>query len=374
MSIIQDSGENTMGTTRLEQLWYTRCGVPTAIGLAVQLGWLERSFALDGTVIRSIRDSEDQKIRQSHFDHHLRHSVRQGGSSPAIWARAEGRDTRVIGLIRTDESQQILALPDSKIRSVKDLKGRRLALPKRETSNFPALDVRGAAALKGYLSALSTEGLGAKDVEFVELRREDAGPGAPNTRRSFAYSFGDEVRALLAGDVDAIYVKDSRGQAVASFLNAVEVIDLGKHPEPSVRVNYGWPRPLTVDAGLLRDYPEAAERLLALVIAAGEWAKEHRSETLRLVAHEVGTPEHFVALAHPNLHENLVTDLREDWVGWFGEYKQFLLEHGFLRNDFELSAWIDDSVLERVRSRGPANWKRELDAALVPPDAAHAPN
>ena len=360
--------------TRLEQLWYTRCGVPTAIGLAVQLGWLERAFALDGTVIRSIRDSEDQKIRQSHFDHHLQHSVRQGGSSPAIWARAEGRDTRVIGLIRTDESQQILALPDSKIRSVKDLKGRRLALPKRASANFPALDVRGAAALKGYLSALSTEGLGKKDVEFVELRRDESGPGPANSRRSFGYSFGDEVRALLAGEVDAIFVKDSRGQAVASFLNAVEVIDLSKHPDPSIRVNYGWPRPLTVDAGLLRDYPEAADRLLALVLEAGEWAKEHRSETLRLVAHEVGMPEHYVAAAHPNLHENLVTDLREDWIGWFGEYKQFLLDHGFVRNDFDLGSWIDDSVLERVRSRGRARWKRELDAALVPLDASPAPN
>ncbi len=110
-------------------------------------------------------------MRDSHFDHHLRYSVRQGGSSPAIWARAEGRATRVIGLIWTDESQQILTLPGTKIRTVKDLRGRRLALPKRTSERFERLDIRGAAALRGYLSALSTEGLDEKDVEFVELPR-----------------------------------------------------------------------------------------------------------------------------------------------------------------------------------------------------------
>ena len=34
-----------MTDSKIEALWYTRCGVPTAIGVAVQLGWLDKAFA-----------------------------------------------------------------------------------------------------------------------------------------------------------------------------------------------------------------------------------------------------------------------------------------------------------------------------------------
>lgn len=340
-----------MTDRKIDTLWYTRCGVPTAIGVAVQLGWLDKAFASEGIEVRSLRDSEDQEVRNSHFDHHLRFSVRQGGSSPAIWARAEGRETRVIGLIWTDESQQILTLPGSGIRSVKDLKGRRLALPKRVSSRFPRLDVRGAAALRGYLSALSTESLTEKDVEFVELtgsEEETGGPGG--RRRSYGYSFGEEVLALLNGKVDAIFVKDSRGKAIERFLGAVEVIDVGRHPDPALRVNYGVPRPLTVDRALIETHPRVVDRLLSLVIDAGVWARQHPKETVDFVSAEVGTAAHYVELAHPGLHTSLATDLREDWISAFENYKSFLFTHGFIAQDFDVRAWIDPAPLARVRA------------------------
>lgn len=351
-----------MTDSKMDTLWYTRCGVPTAIGIAVQLGWLDKAFASEGIEVRSLRDSEDQEVRNSHFDHHLRFSVRQGGSSPAIWARAEGRKTRVIGLIWTDESQQILTLPGTNIRSVKDLKGRRLALPKRVSSRFPRLDVRGAAALRGYLSALSTESLTEKDVEFVELTgdaEETGGPGG--RRRSYGYSFGEEVLALLNGKVDAIFVKDSRGKAVERFLGAVEVIDVGRHPDPALRVNYGVPRPLTVDRALIESHPQIVDRLLSLVIDAGVWARHHAKETIDFVASEVGTAAHYVELAHPSLHTSLATDLREDWISAFENYKSFLFKHGFIAQDFDVRAWIDPAPLARVRAAQHA--RLSVDAA-----------
>lgn len=177
-----------MSGAPLDTLWYTRCSVPTALGLAVQLGWFERVFGPDGIAVQSVRDADDRTVRESHFNHNQKHSVRQGGSIPPIWARAEGRDTRVIGLIWTEESQQILTLPKTGIRTVEELKGRRLGLPRRRSERFPRLDVRGATALRGYVSALETAGLCPSDVELVELRQDDDEP--------FAEKRGAPLKAL----------------------------------------------------------------------------------------------------------------------------------------------------------------------------------
>ena len=81
-----------------KEIWYTRCPVPTPLGIAINQGVIDRDLAELGITVRSIQDTADPDVRASHYDHHLAHSFRQGGSVPAIWARAAGADTRVIGL------------------------------------------------------------------------------------------------------------------------------------------------------------------------------------------------------------------------------------------------------------------------------------
>ena len=68
--------------SQLETLWYTRCPVPTGLGIAVQKGWLEQTLAGQGTRIQSLRESSEQAVRESHFDHSLQNSVRHGGNIP----------------------------------------------------------------------------------------------------------------------------------------------------------------------------------------------------------------------------------------------------------------------------------------------------
>ena len=70
----------------LSKIWYTRCSVPTPVGLAVQLGFLQEAFAKQGVTLESLRDDPDPAIRNSHFDHHLAYSFRHGGNVPPIRA------------------------------------------------------------------------------------------------------------------------------------------------------------------------------------------------------------------------------------------------------------------------------------------------
>lgn len=84
------SNENQVEKQALDTLWYTRCPVPTGLGIALQQGWLEEALRADGTSLRSLRESDQEAVRESHFDHTLQNSVRHGGNIPALWARAAG--------------------------------------------------------------------------------------------------------------------------------------------------------------------------------------------------------------------------------------------------------------------------------------------
>ena len=88
---------NIHPTPALDRLWYTRCPVPTPLGLASQLGWFLDEFRDDGIGVFTLQEADQVSLRESHYDHHLTNSFRQGGNVPAIWARArtlDGASTR----------------------------------------------------------------------------------------------------------------------------------------------------------------------------------------------------------------------------------------------------------------------------------------
>lgn len=349
-----------MTTANLHQLpdtlWYTRCGIPTPLGIGAQLGFYQEEFAADGIVIKSLQDSRNPLERASHFEHTLPHSFRLGGAVPPIWARAKGQDTRVIAISWLDEYQVILSLPESGIRTVKDLRGRRLGLPKRTDKG--SVDVARASALRGFLVALELAGYGYDDVEWVDVgtraRTDESAIQAPDTaaRRRQAHSYTSVVHALMKGEVDAIYVKDVRGAHVAHLLGAHVVADLGFHPDPHVRINNCTPRPLTVNGETLKQYPEIVDRFLSRMVSVGEWARRHPAEAVAQVARETGWTEEWVKFAYGDkVHQHLGVDLSEKSVSGLKEFKDFLLKWDFLAGDFDIGDWIDPRPLAEIERR-----------------------
>lgn len=237
-------------STSLDTLWYTRCPVPTGLGIALQQGWLEQSFSAVCTDIVSLRESNDRAVRESHFDHTQRNSVRHGGNIPALWARAAGADTRVLGLSWADETQRILTLPSSGIRTVRDLKGRRFGLPRWTRAQ---IDFARAQAIRGLENAVRLDGLGVADVELVDFVIDAGQSDSPAPRGQATNVFGGssgrnaELVGLLRGEVDAIFLKGAHAAHAAHQFGLHTVIDTGVHPDPLVRSNNGTPRTLTVD-------------------------------------------------------------------------------------------------------------------------------
>ena len=335
-------------------LWYSRSSVPTPLGMAAQLGWLDAAFVGGPVALRSLQASDDLRHRAAHVHHRAPDCVRQGGSVPALWARAAGADTRLIGLTWTDEFQVVLTRRGSGIRSAADLRGRRLGLPLRAEES---IDMARATALRGYLTLLELAGISYREVELVDVpalpwadRSTPAfvdRPAGHLTRRDYAA----DVDALLGGEVDAIYVKGVRGVEVARLFEAQVAVaaDIGGHPDLRVRSNNATPRPLTVSAALLRERPDAVVRLLRRVVEVGTWAERHPFDTIALLSRETGSPEEWVSFAYSvEVHRHLHTGLAEYAVTALDDFKNFLFQWGFLPNNFSIRSWIDSAPLAEV--------------------------
>lgn len=337
-------------------IWYTRCPVPTPLGLAAQLGWLEETFQHQGVTLKSIVDSPDQKVRESHFDHHLSWSFRQGGNVPPIRARSEGRATRLVGITWTDEFQALITLPATGIRTTRDLVGRRFGIASRPAG---IVDFHRATALKGLVSALSLDGLTKDQVEIVDIPVAESvveGVGDParfGLKRRLPYSH--EIAALVRGEVDAIYVKGTQGITVANLFAAVPVAEFGFHPDPKIRINSGSPRVLTVDDRLAEERPDLVVALIETIRRAGSWAEAHPDDVRRFVGREVGASEETVLAANgPDLHRHLGIGLDPVLIDAVEHYKNFLRDEGFLAGDFSIADWVDERPYRSLDLRAVA--------------------
>jgi ABC-type nitrate/sulfonate/bicarbonate transport system substrate-binding protein len=154
----------------MDELWFTRCPVPTATGIAADRGRLAREFAPDGITVRSLQDAPAAVAADHHYTHALDGLFREGGNVPALWARSRGEATRLIGLTWIEERQSVLVRADSELREPAQLRGRRLGVPVHGI----AIDFWRAMALAGFSGALSLAGLTLADAELVEV------PGSPS--------------------------------------------------------------------------------------------------------------------------------------------------------------------------------------------------
>lgn len=333
---------------QIDTLWYTRCPVPTPLGIAAQLGWIEQDLLRDGITVRTLQDETNPSLLESHFDHSLDNSIRQGGNIPAIWARSKGRETRVVGLTWTDEAQVILVRSDSPITDVRDLAGKKLGVATRPNDS---IDFWKATTIRAYVAALGVHGLDANAVNLVELPREAISDVGPIARRPSGLTQDTvqsvEAQALLKGDVDAIFHKGSRGLELADALGARILYDVGQHPDPKVRINNGSPRTFTVDAGLIEKDIHLVARLVKQVILAGRWAQQHRALAVAYVAKETRSSEQAVERAYGHdVNHHLQTDLTPSSIEALQDFTSFLHAWKFIPNDFNVRQWVDPRPLQ----------------------------
>jgi ABC-type nitrate/sulfonate/bicarbonate transport system substrate-binding protein len=324
---------------RPDEIWFTRCPVPTATGLAYKLGWLTEDFAADHIKLSTLQDRRE--FGRHHYDHQLPTLIREGGNMLAIAARAQGAPSRLVGLTWIEEHQAILVRADSGITQASQLKGLRLALPAFAKHALPD-HLRGSSigrgmSLHGYHGALAHAGLSFDDVELVEVE----------TGRAAGLGSLWPSEQLADGTVDAIYVKGASAVDDARKHGLVVGVDLDRLPARRHRVNNGTPRPITVHEDLIEKHFDLLVRFLYQTLRAADWARNNLAGVQAILQAETrGSADAVTEAYRDGFHEQLHPDLSDERVQLFERQKKLLLLHGFLDRDFALESWIDRRPLE----------------------------
>jgi ABC-type nitrate/sulfonate/bicarbonate transport system substrate-binding protein len=329
----------------LSEIWFTRCPVPTATGIAADLGWFDDEFGSDGITVRSLQDVAGSPLSGQHFEHSLAALIREGGNVPALWTRSRGQQTRLIGLTWIEERQAILVRADSPYVIPGDLKGERLAIPDRDRGT---VDFWRAMALHGFSGALSIAGLTLSDAQLVDVPSPDQ--TTAGERRSLGQQWNPELDALSNGQVDAVYVKGAVAVEAGERVGAKVLVDLDAQPDYRTRVNNGTPRPITVHQTLLDERPDIVARFLATLLRASDWAAAHPDELFGILEAETGAGSAGVKGAYRgDFYLSLHPDLSSERLTLLTQQKDFLLRHRFIESDVDIQAWADPSPLIEAR-------------------------
>lgn len=232
------------------------------------------------------------------------------GCAPPIFGAAAGSEFKVIAAVQERDRQEnrLLVPDDSEIRSIADLKGRKIAVPK------------GTSGHAFILNALESEGLSTDDVEFAFLAPPDA------------------LAAYQNGAVDAISIWDPFAIQAQQSLGAREIV-AGEPYERGhgfeIASSKALEDPAKVEA--IRDY-------VRRLSAAWDWAGENPDEWAAAWTEDTRLPLSVTRAAARRKASDIVP-LDDAIVASQQRLADLFTEEGELPGEVTFSDIVDTSVL-----------------------------
>lgn len=247
---------------RLDYAYYS----PTSLVLR-RFGWLEEDFRKDGTQVKWVLSAGSNRA----LEYLNANSIDIGSSAglAALLAKANGNPIRAPYVFSRPEWTALVVPKDSPIKSLADLKGKKVAATK------------GTDPYLFLLRSLQTVGLKKSDIEHVPLQHADG------------------LAALRAGQVDAWAGLDP-------LMASAELDSGARLLYRNVSFNtYGF---LNVREDFLAQRPAEVRRVIAQYERARQWTLANTTEAAKILSEEAK-----VSLKVALLQLKLRTDLSNPW-------------------------------------------------------------
>ncbi|MFZ3169977.1 MAG: aliphatic sulfonate ABC transporter substrate-binding protein [Candidatus Methanoperedens sp.] len=236
------------------------------------------------------------------------------GSNPALRTASAGADIKLIALSSFNPltSTAIVVRNDSKIRSISDLKGKKVAYLKGT--------VRHAAIVK----SLKKENMSIEDIESFNLNFQASGP------------------ALIRGDIDALVESETTVYPLVSTGEARIIISGKDNPD------WASPSAITVREDFAKKHPNLVKRLLKVDLKTAQWSDEHFDEAVMIYATARKDKEEAVREQFPANTFYVNPELTDKAIRSFKDEEEFMNDNDLLDGKVNWDSWVDQSFLDSV--------------------------
>jgi sulfonate transport system substrate-binding protein len=264
------------------------------------------------------------------------------GDFPATVGRAGNLTTKLILGGRRGLNSYLLVPAGSTATSIKDLKGKRVAINKGRPWTF------------AFAKLLATNGLRESDFQIFNL------------------SPGDGAAALISGNIDALYQPEPFGLSMEEKKQARVIWSTRDLP-------LGWK--FTLDLFVVdkfaEQYPETTQKLVTAFVKAAQFAslQEHRDELLRSFVTAGVTYEMLAKEMENEPLREIMVPLVDDFTrAHYLEIMNFMKDQKMIRKSFAIEEFIDPRFASvAFKSLGLENYWPAANADGKPINAAATP-
>jgi len=375
--------ETTFTNTKLntvklnwKEVYYTNCPLVSASNVDQELGWTREEYKKIGVkyaFLRSVREND----WYPHYIHNLDNLIRFGGLFPPVHVQADIRRTRLLGVTHAPhEGGCMMVRSRDDIYLMTDLKGKKIGLSK--SLNRVKNDWWRIQEEQGIELMLRMNGMTRKDVQIVEFPYADDWYNNPEMldpmdnaselwlKRNHKYdlAFRPLETALLKGVVDAIYTQSKPFQHLQEATGKMKAIeDLSRYPDWTLQVA-NIPAAITCTAEMAEKHPELAVTFIKGMIKVGRWSNEHKHAAAAILDKQtfyLDVEDTYQGIKDIDMVPNLSPqNLASVEIG-----KDFMLSHGYIKNDFDVHKWAAPEFLEKAaRELLEEEWKKRTTSKL----------
>lgn len=234
---------------------------------------------------------------------------------PGLVLKSKDIGITLIGITDKYFNSTTIVKSDSPIKSVKELKGKKIAFTK------------GTYMQKYFLEVLALNGLSEKDMEIINVVTTDA------------------VSALLNGNVDALIYTDNTVIPLIVNKSAREIDSTRHYPELSAQIIF-----VGVDS-FLKENPDVPVAVIKALAKAKEFVKSNTQEAFQIWT-KSGLNEEGLKIYYgtdgSKFDSLFPLKIDQESIAKLTATKKFMLDQKLISNDFDIAKFVDYSYYDKA--------------------------